>query len=72
MQLCDYGVNVLEELIEESSGNLLNLVDEHPNKGICYHCGELADGVEPDAAQYECEMCGKNAVHGLETALLRL
>lgn len=39
----------------------------HP--GFCLACGEDADGCEPDAEHYECEMCGANAVCGAEVAL---
>lgn len=39
----------------------------HP--GFCLACGSDADGVEPDATEYECEECGKLAVCGAETLL---
>lgn len=34
--------------------------------GMCLACGELADGVEPDARRYECECCGAHKVYGFE------
>jgi hypothetical protein len=34
------------------------------NQGFCLACGEIADGVEPDAAKYECECCGEPKVYG--------
>ena len=34
--------------------------------GICKSCGEHRDMCEPDARNYPCECCGKNAVDGLE------
>jgi hypothetical protein len=41
------------------------------NPGFCVACGEGAEGVEPDAQQYECECCGEKAVYGAEELLLR-
>lgn len=38
--------------------------------GVCLACGEVAEGVEPDAREYECESCGERKVFGLEEALL--
>ena len=34
------------------------------NPGFCVKCGADADGVEPDACKYECEICGENSVYG--------
>jgi hypothetical protein len=41
------------------------------NSGWCVACGEEACGVEPDAAEYECESCGQRAVYGAEELLVR-
>ncbi len=38
--------------------------------GRCRACGEEAEGVEPDARNYECESCGKNEVFGLQELLI--
>lgn len=38
--------------------------------GICIACGEMHDGVEPDADGYYCDACEENAVMGLEQAML--
>lgn len=38
--------------------------------GACLACGEIADGVEPDARCYECESCGAHKVYGLEELLM--
>lgn len=38
--------------------------------GFCRVCGAEAEGVEPDARQYECESCGAMAVYGAEELLL--
>ena len=34
------------------------------NPGFCTCCGEEADGCEPDARDYVCELCGEPAVYG--------
>lgn len=40
--------------------------------GLCLACGEwTSGGVEPDAEEYECEVCGSHAVIGAEDALIR-
>ena len=38
--------------------------------GVCLDCGARTTGVEPDARRYRCERCGREAVYGLEEALL--
>lgn len=40
--------------------------------GFCTACGAEAQGVEPDAEDYECEGCGEPAVQGAENLLMRL
>jgi hypothetical protein len=40
------------------------------NPGFCLACGADADGCEPDARGYECEVCGKPKVYGAEEVLL--
>lgn len=40
------------------------------NEGICIACKETADGVEPDAENYECAACGEKKVFGLEQAVI--
>jgi hypothetical protein len=40
------------------------------NEGWCLTCGELVDGVEPDARKYECDCCEKRTVYGLEELLM--
>lgn len=42
------------------------------NPGFCIACGAEADGVEPDAEGYECEVCGEPAVYGAEELLMRV
>jgi transcription initiation factor IIE alpha subunit len=39
--------------------------------GFCTECGEVKYSfTEPDAENYPCEACGKNAVVGFELALI--
>ena len=38
--------------------------------GFCIACGEEADGCEPDARGYECEICGERKVYGAEELLM--
>ena len=40
------------------------------NEGWCLTCGELVDGVEPDARKYMCGCCGKKSIYGLEELLM--
>jgi hypothetical protein len=42
------------------------------NAGWCINCAEFTNdsGVEPDAENYECEVCGHNSVMGAEQALI--
>ena len=42
------------------------------NPGFCVRCGAEAEGVEPDARQYECGSCGRPGVYGAEELLLLL
>jgi len=37
--------------------------------GFCLACGADAEGVEPDARNYECESCGTKKVFGAEECL---
>jgi hypothetical protein len=38
--------------------------------GFCLACGEEQDGCEPDARQYECDLCGERKVYGIEELLM--
>lgn len=40
--------------------------------GFCTACGAEAEGVEPDAEDYECEHCGESAVQGADNLLVTL
>ena len=41
------------------------------SQGFCLACGEIQDGVEPDASKYTCDCCGENKVYGPENLILR-
>ena len=60
---------VLEKLLDECENNSYMVFEAHENEGICYECGEIVDGVEPDATAYECPCCGESTVCGIENAL---
>lgn len=51
----------------------LELVTQMDNdsQGFCLACGEVADGVEPDAVRYECDCCGAPKVYGAQELALR-
>lgn len=38
--------------------------------GFCIVCGEEHDGIESDAREYPCEVCGTDSVYGAEEILL--
>ena len=40
------------------------------NPGFCIACGADAEGVEPDAEGYPCDVCDAAAVYGAEQLLL--
>jgi hypothetical protein len=42
------------------------------NPGFCIRCGAEAEGVEPDARKYECEICGEPGIYGAEGLLLAI
>ena len=42
----------------------LELAASDANEGVCLHCGEPQDCVEPDAERYKCESCNKPTVYG--------
>ena len=62
-------VKIHKSITEE---RVINAIEMDDNSGFCFHCGEDAYGCEPDAEQYECENCGRNAVYGAEMTLFYL
>ena len=51
---------------------VMEKIQEDSNAGFCTACGAEADGVEPDARNYECESCGERAVYGAEELLMMM
>jgi len=45
---------------------VLALAAEDDYIGVCVHCGAETSGVEPDAREYPCLMCGHQSVFGAE------
>lgn len=54
-----------EQIIDACNRRLRTL----DNPGFCLECGNEAEGVEPDAREYECEACGEHRVFGAEELL---
>lgn len=42
------------------------------NPGFCLACGADAEGVEPDATRYTCEVCEAPAVYGASELLIHM
>ena len=42
------------------------------NPGFCTACGNEQDGCEPDARNYECEVCEEPAVFGASELLIMM
>ena len=42
------------------------------NPGFCHACGQDADGCEPDARNYECEVCEEAQVFGAAETLMMM
>jgi len=40
------------------------------NPGFCLACGVEVEGVEPDASEYECEVCHERRVYGASEILI--
>ena len=53
-----------------SLDDLIAAVEADNCIGFCTACGQQADGVEPDARGYECEVCGERAVSGADELLM--
>jgi tRNA(Ile2) C34 agmatinyltransferase TiaS len=39
------------------------------NKGFCIKCGKESNSCEPDAEEYKCERCGRQAVYAAEVLI---
>lgn len=60
---------VTEEAIIEACNSRMYSLD---NPGFCLLCGHKQDGCEPDAREYECEVCEEHQVYGSEELLMEL
>lgn len=49
---------------------LIQISQDDGTTGICLACGEEQGGVEPDAHSITCDTCGRQAVAGVDYALL--
>ena len=58
-----------------TEARVMDAVERHMHSlddpGFCIACGADANGVEPDARKYKCEICGEKAVYGAEELLIR-
>lgn len=52
--------------------NIMEVIKEDGYFGFCLACGEQAENIEPDARNYECDVCGKRKVFGAEEILLMM
>lgn len=48
---------------------LAMLMDEE-QEGFCLACGDIHEGIEPDARRYTCESCGADKVYGAAELVL--
>lgn len=53
---------------EMSEDEFLEMQEDH--MGLCIACGAERDCCEPDARNYECEVCGEKKVFGAEELLM--
>jgi len=58
----------LDKIVDACSRRLTTL----DNPGFCLECGHEQEGCEPDAREYECEVCGKRAVYGSDEILMMI
>lgn len=72
VRMTDEARQELENLLEEFEGDMFALSEEYHNHGICYVCGNVQSGVEPDVEGYECNECSEHAVGGIELAMVNL
>jgi predicted amidophosphoribosyltransferase len=68
MKRSDIHTAVTATRVEDAVQRRLTSLD---NPGFCTSCGAEADGCEPDAEGYECEVCGEPAVYGADELYMR-
>lgn len=60
----------IRKFVVENEEEILELIQEDDNQGMCVNCGAISDCVEPDACNYECEECGEHEVFGASELLM--
>ena len=57
-----------------TEARVMDAVERHMHSlddpGFCIACGADANGVEPDARKYKCEVCGARSVYGAEELMM--
>ena len=53
-----------------SIDRVMQAVSSGESAGFCLSCGNKTTGVEPDARDYPCDVCGANKVYGAEEVML--
>jgi hypothetical protein len=51
---------------------LIDALEDEEYHGFCIACGADAEMCEPDARNYECQVCGKHEVYGAEELMLMM
>lgn len=51
---------------------VIRLVKDDNNSGLCLACGDESSGLEPDARQCKCEACGEYTLYGAEEVLMMI
>lgn len=51
---------------------VISAIESGDNLGFCVACGNEQGGCEPDARNYECEVCGQHKVFGAEEIVMTL
>jgi hypothetical protein len=59
--------SLTDEVILEATVRRNSFLDD---PGFCVSCGHEQGQCEPDAREYECEVCGEKAVYGDEELLM--
>lgn len=59
--------DITDQAIQEACARRLSSLD---NPGFCLACGAEVEGIEPDAEDGECEICGAEEVCGAEEILM--
>lgn len=61
-----------DEMRKKARVSMQRVVEaEEGSEGFCTNCQEwTSESCEPDAAEYECPLCGQQTVYGAEEALL--